>query len=99
MSSDTSGDKSRVRNGRKGLETGEKRGGLKFSSDEAFSEWIVLISELFYFLLLIFVFAALSSADLRFQCGRSLCQETHQAFGVLRGCRQQVLLPDIPQAV
>jgi hypothetical protein len=63
-----------------------------------FSEWIVLIFELFYFLFLIFAFATLSSADLRFQFGRSLCQETHEAFQVLRGCRQQELLPDIPQA-
>ena len=78
-------------------ETGEKRGGLETSRPvRVFLEWIVQIFELSYFLLPIFAFAHLSSADLQFQFGRSLCEETHEAFQVLRGGRQQELLADIP---
>jgi len=39
-----------------------------------------MILGLFYFLLFTWAFAPLSSADLRFQFGRSLCEETHEAF-------------------
>ena len=53
---------------------------------------------LFYFFVLVFAFAPLSSTDLWFQFGRSLCKETHEAFQILRGGRQQELLADIPQA-
>ena len=78
-------------------ETGEKCGGLETSRPvRVFLEWIVLIFQLFYFLLAIFAFAHLSSADLRFQFGRSLCEEAHQPFQVLRGGCQQELLADIP---
>jgi hypothetical protein len=39
-----------------------------------------MIFELFYFLLFTWALAPLSSANLCFQFGRSLCEETHEAF-------------------
>ena len=50
------------------------------SVGEVFSGRIVMIFELFYFLLFTLAFAPLSSRDLSFQFRRPLCEESHQPF-------------------